>query len=359
MDADLTDVGLEALEALEAQDQQENNSADDAETNQETSETEESGGQETDTTEDAGKENDEKGEDSSDAEEDNDTEENENGSDEDNEPDEPEEKGSDDEMSDEEFEELAKKRGYSKDKSEDDKKKEAERADAMSEILAKPDEIDEKVWNAMPDENKAIYNALPYLEAEGKNGTIQVKTPDQLPDGFEFKNQKAMMKFQNDLQAQELKATQMSEAIARRNEREHEAETRRAEAEKIIGEINTLQKSGELPKPKAKAGTKAFDDDPAVLMINKVLGYRAKRAEEGSMLSVRDSLLLYKAEHPEEFEKKEARGDAERRNIAKKVAGNSKATSSAVNGDEDNKAHYYRPGMSTEDVLDAVLNEMD
>ena len=359
MDADLTDVGLDALEALEAQDNEDTSNSED---NKETTETEESGGQESEnapeTSGDDGNENDGEAENSSDAEEaDNTEDEGENS--EENKEDDSSKEDSLDEMSDEEFEKLAKKRGYAKGKTEEEQKAEDERADAMAKILAKPDEIEQDVWDNMPDENKAIYNALPYLVAEGKKGTIQVKTPDQLPDGFEFKNQKAMMKFQNDLQAQELKATQMSEAIARRNERAQEAETRRAEAEQIIGEINTLQKSGELPTPKAKAGTKEFDNDPAVLMINKVLGYRSMRAEQGANLSVRDSLLLYKAEHPEEFEKKEARGDIERKNIAKKVAGNSKATSSAVNANEDNKAHYYKTGMSTEDVLDAVLNDMD
>ena len=83
------------------------------------------------------------------------------------------------------------------------------------------------------------------------------------------------------------------------------------------------------------------------------------RASQGANLSVRDSYLLYRAEHPEDFVKKEAKGDIERRNIAKKVAGNSKATSSAVNGNDDDKPHYYRPGMTTEEVLDNILSDMD
>jgi hypothetical protein len=168
-----------------------------------------------------------------------------------------------------------------------------------------------------------------------------------------------MMKFQNDLQAQENRATQFKQAIEARAEREQRANADRAEAQKVISEINGLQKSGELPSPKAKYGSKEFDNDPAVTLINKVLSYRAMRAQGGTNLSVRDSLMLYKAEHPEEFVKKEAKGDVERRNIAKKVAGNSKSTSSAVNGDDDNKPHYYKTGMSTEDVLDAILNDMD
>lgn len=348
MNDDLGDVGLNALEALEAQDQQEqDNSAPDGEENKNTEEEvkeptsdEDTNEEETETSDngETGEKEDEEGKS------------------------ETEEKAGEDEkkeLSDEEFEELAKKRGYAKAKTEEETKAEDDRQSQMEKLLARPKEIDEEVWNELPDENKVIYNALPYLVAEGKRGIVQVKTPDQLPDGFEFKDQKAMMKFQNDLQAQENRATQFKQALDARAEREQRASADRAEAQKVISEINGLQKSGELPSPKAKYGSKEFDNDPAVTLINKVLSYRAMRAQGGTNLSVRDSLMLYKAEHPEEFVKKEAKGDVERRNIAKKVAGNSKSTSSAVNGDDENRPHYYKTGMSTEDVLDAVLNDMD
>ena len=350
MNDDLGDVGLNALEALEAQDQQEQeNSAPDGDESKNTEEEvkepasdEDTNEEETETSDngETGEKEDEEGES------------------------ETEEKAGEDEkkeneLSDEEFEELAKKRGYAKAKSEEETKAEDENKATMDKLLAKPKEIDEELWNDLPEESKIIYNALPYLVAEGKKGAVQVKTPDQLPDDFEFKNEKAMMKFQNDLQAQENRATQFKNALEARAEREERANNERAEAQKVISEINGLQKSGELPTPKAKAGTKEFDDDPAVLTINKVLAYRAKRAQNGTNLSVRDSLLLYKAEHPDKFVKKEAKGDVERKNIAKKVAGNSKATSSAVNGGDSNKPQYYKPGMTTEEVIDAVLNDMD
>ena len=348
MNDDLGDVGLNALEALEAQDQQEQeNSAPDGEESKNTEEEvkeptsdEDTNEEETETSNngETGEKEDEEGES------------------------ETEEKAGEDEkkeLSDEEFEELAKKRGYAKAKTEEETKAEDDRQSQMEKLLARPKEIDEEVWNELPEENKVIYNALPYLVAEGKKGVVQVKTPDQLPDGFEFKDQKAMMKFQNDLQAQENRATQFKQAIEARAEREQRASADRAEAQKVISEIDGLQKSGELPSPKAKYGSKEFDNDPAVTLINKVLNYRAVRAQGGTNLSVRDSLMLYKAEHPEEFVKKEAKGDIERSKIAKRVAGNSKSTSSAVNGDDENRPRYYKTGMSTEDVLDAVLNDMD
>lgn len=340
MNDDLSDVGLNALEAMEAADEQAENE----------STADDNGEQvEEQTTDDTVEEN--TSEESEESEPENDET--------DNEEDESSQKSDEkEELSDEEFEKLAQKRGYTKENRED-KQKEQDRDEARARLLERPDEIPENVWNNMPEENKAIYNALPYLVAEGKQGTIQVKTPDQLPDDFEFKSEKAMMKFQNDLQAQETKATQLSNAITARVEAERRAVIEREEARNVISEIDNLQGKGLLPKPTAKQGTRAFDDDPAVLLINEVLDYRAKRAQEGTHLSVKDSLTLYKAEHPERFAKKEARGDVERRNIAKKIAGNSKATGTAVNGNEGSKPHYYKVGMSTEDVLDAVLDDMD
>lgn len=346
MDEDLSDVGLNALEAMEAADEQAENE----------SPADESGEQEEQTT--AEPEEVDSGTEDSEPEEKEPEEESE-GEPEGESHDEDKKDSDKDELSDEEFEKLARKRGYTKEASDEEKQKEQERSEAKEKLLERPDEIPEKVWNNMPEENRVIYNALPYLNAEGKKGTIQVKTPDQLPDDFEFKNEKAMMRFQNDLQAQETKATQLSNAIMARSEAERRAVAEKAEARAVIGEIDKLQDKGLLPKPTAKQGTKAFDDDPAVLLINEVLDYRAQRAREGARLSVKDSLILYKAEHPEKFAKKEARGDAERRNVAKKIAGNSKATGTAVNNNESSKPHYYKLGMSTEDVLDAVLDDMD
>lgn len=354
MNDDLSDVGLNALEALEAQDEQDTSDAGEdtgAEVEEDTSETV---GQETDATEDAGGEKDD--------EANGDGEETEGDDSEGTDATEDENKSDNKELSDEEFEELAKKRGYAKAPSEEEKAKADEQNKAheetMARLMARPKEVAEEVWENLPEENKIIYNSLPYLTAEGKDGTIKVKTPDQLPEDFVFKNARAEMKFQNDLQAQETKATQMANALASRSERIQRETAQRQEAVRVITEIEGLQKTGALPTPKAKNGTPEFDTDPAVTLINKVLDYRAMRRAEGAMLSVRDSLLLYKAEHPEEFEKKEAKGDIERRNVAKKVAGNNKATGTAVNKD-DNKPQYYKVGMSTEDVLDRILDEMD
>lgn len=342
MDADLQDVGLNALEAMEAQDaEQADNTNEDA---AETTDVEDAGTEQNDAnTEVEETEGDDTSTSAEDKEEDT------------PEDKEPEEKK---ELSDEEFEELAKKKGYTKAPSEEEKAQQDARANTMEKLLACPKEIDSEVWDELPEQNKIIYNALPYITAEGKDGEVlRVKTPDQLPEDFEFANKKAEMKFQNDLQAQEMKATRMSEALNARAERAQAEYAQRQEAVNVINQIEALQKTGELPTPKAKQGTEEFDKDDAVVLINKVLSYRSARMAEGLNLPIKDALMLYKAQHPEEFEKKEAKGDIERKNIAKKISGGGKASGTPVNSKE--KPHYYRPGMSTEDVIDRIMDDWD
>lgn len=342
MDADLQDVGLNALEAMEAQDEEQaDNTNEDA---AETTDVEDAGTEQNDAnTEVEETEGDDTSTNAEDKEEDT------------PEDKEPEEKK---ELSDEEFEELAKKKGYAKAPSEEEKAQQDARANTMEKLLACPKEIDSEVWEELPAQNKIIYNALPYITAEGKDGEVlRVKTPDQLPEDFEFANKKAEMKFQNDLQAQEMKATKMSEALNARAQRAQAEYAQRQEAVNVINQIEALQKTGELPTPKAKQGTEEFDKDDAVVLINKVLSYRSARMAEGLNLPIKDALMLYKAQHPEEFEKKEAKGDIERKNIAKKISGGGKASGTPVNSKE--KPHYYRPGMSTEDVIDRIMDDWD
>ena len=342
MDADLQDVGLNALEAMEAQDEEQaDNTNEDA---AETTDVEDAGTEQNDAnTEVEETEGDDTSTNAEDKEEDT------------PEDKEPEEKK---ELSDEEFEEMAKKKGYAKAPSEEEKAQQDARANTMEKLLACPKEIDSEVWEELPAQNKIIYNALPYITAEGKDGEVlRVKTPDQLPEDFEFANKKAEMKFQNDLQAQEMKATKMSEALNARAQRAQAEYAQRQEAVNVINQIEALQKTGELPTPKAKQGTEDFDKDDAVVLINKVLSYRSARMAEGLNLPIKDALMLYKAQHPEEFEKKEAKGDIERKNIAKKISGGGKASGTPVNSKE--KPHYYRPGMSTEDVIDRIMDDWD
>lgn len=363
---DLTEIALDALERAESADNQSdaNDTTNDGADGKDTSNAGDGGDNDADDEGETETENtddndgaDSDAEDSEDETDDKDSDESES--------DGKKDKKKSDEMTDEEFEELAKKRGYSK-KSDDDEKKRAEedarrRADAINSI-PKPKELDADTWSAMPPMNKVIYARLPYITAHGKDGDVRIKTPEQLPDDFEFANDKARAQYTNDIQAQENMAQQMANYIQGQTRQQQASVQQREQARAIIAEVNELQKTGDLPTPKAQPNTPEFNTDPAVAVINKVLNYQAQRAQQGVRLSVRDAYLLCRAEHPDDFKKPEtkAKGDDERKAVAKKVAGNNKSTNkSAAEETAGNKRKYYRPGMSTQDVLDRALQDLD
>nr|DAQ67183.1 MAG TPA: hypothetical protein [Caudoviricetes sp.] len=255
------------------------------------------------------------------------------------------------ELTDEEFEKLARERGYSK--------KEEVKQDSQEETkdFERPSEIDEETWSNMNLLQRAAYTELPYIVAEGVNGNVKVKVPEQLPEDFQFKNDKARSEYQTEMYDQLTRADKFVKDIVADNAQRMAEEAQIKEARTIVDAVESLQKSGDLPTPKAKAGTKEFDEDPAVVLINKVLEYRADRIKEGSNISVKDAMLIYKALHQNEFRKEEkvdAKGDVERANIARKISGGSKVAK--VNGDYETK--YYKRGMTTEQVLDRIMEDL-
>lgn len=347
MNDDLTDIALTALEQAEANDAK----SDEADTSKDESDEEDTSEESDD--QESEDEQEESQEESEGEEEDDDDPESESETVEDD------KKEAKKELTDEEFDELAKKRGYTKRDTEEERRQAQQNNAQAIQSMPKPRELDADTWNAMPPINKFIYNNLPYIEAKGKDGTVlKVKTPDQLPEDFEFASAKAQTKFNNDMQAQENKANEMERAIVSRARQQRAVEQSRAEAQNNIAQIEKLQESGDLPKPKAEPNTQEFINDPAVQLIDKVLAYQKARAAQGQKLSVKDAMVLYKAEHPEAFRTGEAKGDAERKKLSKKISG-SKKSSDAKADSLGYQKRYYKFGMSTQDVLDRALEDLD
>lgn len=386
MDADLTEIALNALEAAEAEDEKNSTDADTGDSVD--NKNADGGGDKTEDTSDD-KNGDTKNEDSEDVEkedgegekdEDNDNESGEDSDDSDNSDDSSDNSNDNDddkkevkkedkkELSDDEFEEMAKKRGYAKQPSEDEKKKEEERKQQeeaekaqIEQLAKKPQEIPQEVWDETPLNNRITYNQLPIITARGENGqSVNVKLPNQLPKDFKFADEKARVEFQTAMGEQTNRMNQILNALNARDQRRQEESYRQAEAQKVVNEVSALQKSGALPTPKAKYGDAAFDNDPAVKTINNVLQYRIERMREGANISVRDAVVLYKAEHPDEFKaEQKAKGDSERKQIAKKIAGNKKTTGKTTSDGAKHAPKIYKPGMSTQDVLDRALDILD
>lgn len=270
------------------------------------------------------------------------------------------------ELSDDEFEEMAKKRGYAKAPTDEEKRqaeqkqKEAETEQQTVERLTKkPQEIPDDVWENTPKNNKMVYNSLPIITARGKNGTsVNVKLPTQLPDGFEFADEKARVEFQTAMAEQGRRSDNMLAALDNRDKQIQNAEAQINFARQTIAEVTALQKSGDLPTPKAKPNTPEFKEDPAAKILDGVVGLRDQKMAEGYRLSMADATVLFKSQHPELFQPKNTyneKADKERAGVARKVATGKKT--SGKGADNYNQTPVYRPGsnMSLMDVAEEAM----
>ena len=269
-------------------------------------------------------------------------------------------------LSDDEFEKMAKARGYAKAPTDEEKRqseqkqKEAETEQQTVERLTKkPQEIPDDVWENTPKNNKIVYNSLPIITARGKNGTsVNVKLPTQLPDGFEFADEKARVEFQTAMAEQGRRSDNMLVALDNRDKQIQNAEAQRNFARQTIAEVAALQKSGDLPTPKAKPNTPEFKEDPAVKILDGVVGLRDQKMAEGYRLSMADATVLFKSQHPELFQPKNTyneKADKERAGVARKVATGKKT--SGKGADNYNQTPVYRPGsnMSLMDVAEEAM----
>ena len=255
------------------------------------------------------------------------------------------------ELTDEQLLAELEKRGLSK--KEDEPKKTEQPQD-----IARPDELPERVWGDMNPVQRTIYNELPYVKVQGKDGNvIEVKTPEQLPPDFEFANARAEAQFNTDMSAQSYKAEKMYESIQTEVQQRQQASASQAESQRVVADVDKLQKDGIVPKITAKNGTPEFDKDPGVVRANEILTYWHDLRKAGENISVYTAGKLYKAEHPELYAApKQNPADNERKQVSRNIAGGGRGDQSAAN---NNKRPVFRPGTSASDIVDYYESQLD
>lgn len=260
-------------------------------------------------------------------------------------------------LSDEEFLKELERRGL---KVAEDKKEEPKKDDKPQPWEERPDEIDEKLWNKSSPEEKFIYNSLDYITVKGKDGEeLSIKLPTQLPDDFEFANKKAEAQFYSAMSAQSSKAEKLMNKITSDREQTTKAEKEKAELDAIIADVDRLQDDGIVPKIKAKPGTKEFNDDPSVQLVNKILDFRDEynRKHKGENISSYTAGLIYKAKNPKEFEteddKRRSSQDKSREKTASRVANK---TTSANRPEYNTKA--FGKNASLTDIADYFADQL-
>lgn len=261
-------------------------------------------------------------------------------------------------LSDDELLAELEKRGLKVSKKDDDKKSDEPRQPQQWE--KRPSEVPEDTWNDMSATNKYIYNRLPYITVTSKDGdTFKIKTPEQLPDDFEFASKKAESQFMSDVTAQSNRAEKMADELKQYLQHRQTQTRQQEESQRVVADVERLQKDGIVPKFTAKPGTSEFDNDEGVKVANEILKLRDEiNADGNEKISVYRAGQIYKGMHPELYQKKQtvAKGDAERKNAAAKISG-------STGGDnKSNKASQRRRfplGVSARDIVDAYDQDLD
>lgn len=262
------------------------------------------------------------------------------------------------ELTDEEFEKLAKERGYFK----QEQKPQPQQQERKPLNLPCPQEIDQKQWDSLPEINKVIYTNLPAIKVRGMSGDEEepreyiIKTPTQLPDDFRFASDKEKTLFDDAIATQSRRA----DALEQRITQFYQQEAKQRESRMVIDAIDRLQANGVIPKIVAKNGTKEFDTDPGVVAANNILAFWKQRNDAGVNISIDDAAIIYKSTHPDEFKATPpvAKGDNERKSVASKIGGGRKSADNASNK-KGYQRKYWRPGMSTEEVAELAMEDLD
>jgi len=234
----------------------------------------------------------------------------------------------------------------------------------------RPKEVSEDAWDRMDAERRFIYHNLPYISVRDKDGNVhRVKTPEQLPDGFEAADDRERSRFNSEIQVQTQRAEEMRREIKRNREEYEQRQVSQKESQEIVEGIEALVKQGIVPEIKAKLGTAEFDNDAGVMRANEIINLQRQLAQQGEKVSVVTAGFLFKAIHPELYAgelsnakaKTSSAADKERKQISRNVAGkSSRGTQSKVNNATSRPSgRYAGQGLSSQQLAEMFADEFD
>lgn len=229
-----------------------------------------------------------------------------------------------------------------------------------SKPAAPAKDVKEVDTGGLTPEAKYIVDNLPFMTARLKDGEgvkeVQVKSWTQLPDDLEFATKRDELAFTNALTAQENRARDLQQKFQATQRDSDAKEFERLESEAIREDIARLQKTGDLPKFKAKVDDPGFAKDPATVEVQKVLDYMNERNQH--YLKEYEQGRPYRHIGFEEayhmYDRKPAAQkveDDERREIANKVGSNKGLTSREL------KKPTVRSGTRIDQILERIDRE--
>lgn len=273
----------------------------------------------------------------------------------------------------EESEESPKEQETEKEKGEETPETESEEKDEGYAIdedeeessEEEPSTSTEKQTPNLTAEQKFILDNLTPIKVRGEvNGKVQtfdVLTPEQLPSGFKFADDREAAQATKGFSQLEAKAEKLQNDFRTQETEKATKEFKAREDAADRADIGKLQRNGDIPKFKLQPNDPKFETDSAAEVVQKVLDYKDKTnqryMEEYNAgraykhIGFEEAYYMYQRENPPEdtAQKKE---DSERKEFANRTSNNR-----SESPDTARKPRVHSGSTSRD--LDALIENLD
>lgn len=186
-----------------------------------------------------------------------------------------------------------------------------------------------------PEQQYIIDNLQP-ITVRGVVGTdekvqeFKVYSPEQLPQGFKYVDDRELSTANKAFSMLENKAVELQSDYRNQETQKSAKAFKENEDNADRADIGRLQREGDLPKFKLQPNDSKFAEDPASKMIQDILDFKDKKNEQYleeanagrpyKHIGFEEAFYMYRRENPTDnpAQKKE---DAERKDIAKRTTG--------------------------------------
>ena len=240
--------------------------------------------------------------------------------------------------------------GYAIDDGEEDDKPEDKKPTETSETTPDKSQLS-------PEQQYIIDNIQP-ITVKGTVGDDKVQefkvySPEQLPDGFKYLDDKGSATANKAFSMLESKAIELQNDFRSQESTKSAQAFKEAEDTADRADIGKLQRDGELPKFKLEVDDPKFATDPATVQIQEILDFKDKKNAEYleaanagrpyKHIGFEEAYLMYKRENPAS-DPAQDKEDAERKALSKRTR-NTVGDKSV----EDNKPRVHS-GMGSMDL---------
>lgn len=193
--------------------------------------------------------------------------------------------------------------------------------------------------------------------ADGKVQEFTVLSPEQLPNGFKYVDERESSIANKNFALLESKALTLQSDFRTQETTKAAQEFKAREDAADISDIAELQKAGDLPKFKLQRNDPKFETDPGVQLVQEVLDFKETQNQKYmdeynagrpyKHIGFQEAYAMYKRSNPDTTKAAQKAEDAERKAVAQRTSG----TKGASTKTGQTKVHS---GMMSRD-LDALI----